>query len=199
MNNWFSEENLQGSQVKLVPLDKSHKERLVDAANDGDLWKLWYTGVPSAETIDQYLEVALQQKQMQQSQPFVVICQHTGKLLGSTRFCRMEVHNKRLEIGYTWYRKSVQRSAVNTETKLLLLSHAFESKKVNAVEFRTHWMNFASRKAIAGLGAKQDGVLRSHVVLADGSVRDTVIFSIIRAEWPMVKNHLQFRLENYLS
>ena len=119
----------------------------------------------------------------------------TGDIVGSTRYFNVDAKNRRLEIGHTWYAKRVQRTAVNTECKLLLLTHAFEALGCIAVEFRTHFFNFASREAIARIGAKQDGILRNHQVMPDGTLRDTVVFSIIAPEWPTVKRHLAFRLE----
>jgi RimJ/RimL family protein N-acetyltransferase len=127
--------------------------------------------------------------------PFAVRDNATGDIVGSTRYFNVDAANRRLEIGHTWYAKRAQRTAINTECKLLLLTHAFEKLKCIAVEFRTHWFNHASREAIARLGAKQDGVLRNHQILPDGSYRDTVVFSIIESEWPAVKRQLTFLLE----
>jgi len=197
MNDWVSEKNLTGEHVLLRSLSMKDKAGLLESANDGELWKLWYTAIPSEKTIDDYINEAERQQEARLSLPFVVICQKTGKTLGTTRFCNIDSVNQRLEIGHTWYRKSAQRSPVNTETKLLLLSYAFEELEAIAVEFRTHWINHASRNAILRLGAKQDGVLRNHQKLADGSIRDTVVFSIIETEWPTVKNNLLFKLNQY--
>ena len=127
--------------------------------------------------------------------PFVVRANETGEIVGCTRYFHVDAPNRRLEIGYTWYAKRAQRTAINTECKILLLAHAFETLECVAVEFRTHWFNHASREAIARLGAKQDGVLRNHQISPDGSYRDTVVFSIIESEWPAVKRHLAFRLD----
>jgi RimJ/RimL family protein N-acetyltransferase len=127
--------------------------------------------------------------------PFVVRANATGEIVGCTRYFHVDAANRRLEIGYTWYAKRTQRTAINTECKILLLTHAFETLKCIAVEFRTHWFNHASREAIARLGAKQDGVLRNHQISPDGSYRDTVVFSIIESEWPAVKQHLRYLLE----
>jgi RimJ/RimL family protein N-acetyltransferase len=168
---------------------------LVEAASDGELWRLWYTAIPSAATIDQYIDSALIEQQHGRALPFVVVDQHSGAVLGSTRFCNASPADKRVEIGHPWYAKSAQRSAVNTECKQLLLTHAFEVLDSIAVEFRTHWHNHASRAAIARLGAKQDGVLRHHQRSADGCYRDTVVFSIIDSEWPTVKQSLAFNLD----
>lgn len=188
---------LQSETVKLLPLHQSHADGLVQAASDGSLWELWFTSVPSPASIQNYIAEALKQQEQGLSLPFVVVEKHSGKIIGSTRFCHADAVNTRLEIGYTWYGKSYQRSSVNSECKLMLLQHAFETLKVIAVEFRTHWHNHGSRQAIARLGAKQDGVLRNHQQLPDGSYRDTVVFSIINSEWPSVKNNLMFRLAKY--
>ncbi|WP_286264862.1 GNAT family N-acetyltransferase [Thalassotalea atypica] len=194
MSTWLQELELIGEHVKLVPLSSEHRNALVEASSDGELSTLWFTQVPSEQTIDTYLEVAFKDKSNGTALPFVVLDKDTNQLLGCTRFCNAVTKNKRVEIGYTWYRKSVQRTIVNTECKYLLLSHAFENLKAIAVEFRTHWHNHASRNAIARLGAKQDGVLRNFSVEPDGAYRDTVVFSIINNEWPSVKKSLAFKL-----
>ncbi|GAB1309538.1 GNAT family protein [Urechidicola sp. KH5] len=194
MNTWLQPVILKGTSIKLVPLDFSHKEGLLAAASDGELWNLWYTSVPSKETVDRYLENALINHTML---PFAVIDNNSGSVIGSTRYCNVEPKNLRLEIGYTWYAKSYQRTSINTQCKLALLTHAFEILNCNAVEFRTHYFNEASRNAITRLGAKQDGVLRNHRVDADGSLRDTVVFSIIKSEWPIIKKHLKFKLRTF--
>lgn len=194
---WLKCMELTGSRISLVPLAYQHKEPLLAAAADGNLWELWYTGVPGKKTIDHYIEFALKEQKEGHSLPFAVKDNHSGKILGSTRFCHAEASNKRLEIGYTWYAKSVQKTSVNTECKYLLLKHAFEQLACIAVEFRTHWHNQASRAAIARLGAKQDAVLRNHKIMPDGSYRDTVVFSIIENEWPAVKTSLQHRINRY--
>ena len=180
--------------MKLIPIDTSHKDGLLKAASNGKLWELWYTAVPSEQTIDQYLEQALKDKDEGTAYPFSVISQVSGEVIGSTRYLNIDKEHRRLEIGNTWYAKSFQRSAVNTECKYLLLEHAFERLNSVAVEFRTHWHNHRSRAAIERLGAKQDGILRNHRIDADGCYRDTVVYSIIESEWPTVKKSLKFRL-----
>ncbi|MCJ2376709.1 GNAT family N-acetyltransferase [Vibrio sp. ZSDZ34] len=195
---WLKDIELNSDVVRLVPLQKEHRDDLVNAAADGKLWTLWFTSVPSEHSIDDYIETALQDKKLGRSLPFVVIEKSTNKVIGSTRFCNADPKNKRLEIGYTWYAKRYQRSAVNSHCKRLLLQHAFESLDVIAVEFRTHWHNQKSRSAIARLGAKQDGVLRNHQKMSDGSYRDTVVFSIIDQEWPVVRKSLDHKLAEYL-
>ncbi len=198
MGNWLQEIELCGKQIKLVPLTVSHKEELLEAASDGELWKLWYTSVPSSENIETYLDIALSEQKSGSSLPFVVFSLKTNKIIGCTRYCNMEKQNRRLEIGYTWYAKSSQRTGVNTECKYLLLQYAFEKLDCIAVEFRTNWFNYSSRNAITRLGAKQDGVLRSHRIDANGILRDTVVFSIIQMEWPVIKKSLEYEMGKYL-
>lgn len=185
---------LSGRHVRLEPLAMIHHDTLVEAASDGDLWKLWYTSVPAPEAMRAWIDTALAMRD-QQALPFVIRDMRDDSIVGSTRYFNVDPHNRRLEIGHTWHAQRAQRTGINTEAKLLLLGHAFEALQCIAVEFRTHWMNHRSREAIARLGAKQDGVLRQHQRMADGSLRDTVVFSIIDAEWPTVKRHLQYKLE----
>ncbi|UAB71960.1 GNAT family N-acetyltransferase [Vibrio sp. SCSIO 43132] len=193
-NMWLNDVELDSMTIKLVPLSEAHLSELVLAATDGELWKLWFTSVPSKENINEYISNALEQKSKGLALPFVVVEKSSGKVIGSTRFCNADSVNKRVEVGYTWYSKSFQRTSVNTECKLLLLKHAFETLDAIAVELRTSWHNQASRAAIARLGAKQDGVLRNHQKLANGGYRDTVVFSIINTEWLSVKESLEFKL-----
>jgi len=170
-----------------------HGPGLAAAIRDGDLDKLWYTIVPAPEGIDAWITSGLAQQAAGRALPFVVRRQRDGLIVGSTRFMNIEESQRRLEIGTTFYASSVHKSALNTECKRLLLAHAFESLGCLAVEFRTHWFNQRSRDAIAKLGAKQDGVLRNHQRLPDGSLRDTVVFSILDTEWPAVRRHLTVR------
>ncbi|PID46051.1 MAG: GNAT family N-acetyltransferase [Proteobacteria bacterium] len=194
---WLKDIELESQTVKLVPLSETHADALVEAATDGELWRLWFTSVPNIDSINKYISTALEQKTKGLTLPFVVVEKSSGQVIGSTRFCNADPVNQRVEIGYTWYRKSFQRSSCNTECKLMLLTHAFETLNVIAVEFRTNWHNQASRAAIARLGAKQDGVLRNHQKMANGGYRDTVVFSIINAEWLSVKESLEFKLRAY--
>jgi len=196
MSNWLKDINLEGNLVKLIPLQLEHKEDLVKAASDGKLWKLWYTSVPSEKTVNDYINFAISENQAGRSHGFAVIDKSNNKVIGSTRYCNA-INDNRVEIGYTWYAKSTQRTGINTECKHLLLTHAFEKLNCIAVEFRTNWHNLASRNAIARLGAKQDGVLRNHLIDADGSYRDTVVFSITKEEWPTVKKSLAFKMIDY--
>jgi len=194
---WLEEAELESISIKLSPLRVEHADALVLAASDGNLWELWFTSVPSKESINSYISHALNEQAKGLALPFVVIDKASGKIVGSTRFCHADVLNQRVEVGYTWYSKSSQRSSMNTECKTLLLTHAFEVLDAIAVEFRTHWHNQASRRAIARLGAKQDGVLRNHQKMPNGSYRDTVVFSIINLEWPAVKMSLLHKLARY--
>ena len=186
---------LKGAIATLEPLAREHEAALAKAAADGELWRLWYTGVAPPDKMAEYVATALDQRARLDAMPFVVRENATGEVVGCTRYFNVDVAHRRLEIGHTWYAKRVQRTGLNTECKLLLLAHAFEKLQCIAVEFRTHWFNHASRVAIARLGAKQDGVLRNHQLMPDGAKRDTVVFSIIDSEWPAVKRHLQFQLE----
>jgi RimJ/RimL family protein N-acetyltransferase len=179
--------HLQGTSVSLEPLEQAHIADIRNAAADGELWKLFFTSVPAPEQTQQWLDTALAMQSQQKAIPFVVREKSGGKIVGSTRFCNIDHQHQRLEIGYTWYSQSVQRSAINTECKLLLLTHAFEVLNCIAVEFRTDWFNRRSQAAIERLGAKRDGVLRNHMILPDGRIRDTVVYSILQNEWPGLK------------
>ena len=197
MKNWFGEIQLEGELVSLVPLQDLHKNDLLAAAADGSLWELWYTSVPSDKNIDNYIQEALRQKDTKAGYPFAVFHKPSGKFIGSTRYCNAATEHRRLEIGYTWYAKSFQRTGVNTECKFLLLKHAFEYMNCIAVEFKTNFHNFKSRTAISRLGAKQDGILRNHRINPDGSYRDSVVFSITNHEWPNVKRTLDYEMKRF--
>ena len=194
MTPWIDELILDGKSITLLPLEASHQKELLAAAADGELWKLWYTSVPSATTISDYINTAIAARKAGTAYPFVVWHKSSQKIIGSTRFYSLEAHNKRLDIGFTWYAQSFQQTRVNTECKFLLLQHAFESLNCIAVQFLTDWHNLRSRQAIARLGAKQDGVLRHHRLNPDGSFRDSVVFSITNNEWPGVKKNLNLKL-----
>ena len=186
---------LEGRHATLEPLARKHEADLKRAAADGELWQLWYTSVPAPEKTRSYIDAALSMREDLGAMPFAVRDNASGEIVGCTRYFNVDAANRRLEIGHTWYAKRAQRTAINTECKLLLLTHAFEMLACIAVEFRTHRFNHASREAIARLGAKQDGVLRNHQILPDGSYRDTVVFSIIESEWQAVKRNLVFLLD----
>jgi RimJ/RimL family protein N-acetyltransferase len=185
---------LTGDVVTLEPLAAAHHDGLVAAVQDGELWKLWYTSVPDPAGMAAEIRRRLALQEQGSMLPFTVRRTDTGAVIGMTTYMNIDAENHRLEIGSTFTAAGSQRSGANAESKLLLLSHAFETLECIAVEFRTHWMNQQSREAIARLGAKQDGVLRSHTRMADGSLRDTVVFSILASEWLTVKRGLQFRL-----
>ncbi|MBM1107529.1 GNAT family N-acetyltransferase [Aurantibacter crassamenti] len=197
MSAWLKEVELIGEVVKLTPLKASHKQQLLAAASDGELWNLWYTWVPSKNDIDSFIEIALAQKENQTALPFVVIDLKSDKVIGTTRFMNADSENRRLEIGSTWYAASSQRTGINTECKYLLLQHAFEKLNCIAIEFRTNWFNYRSRNAILRLGAKQDGVLRNHRIDSNGILRDTVVFSIISMEWPVIKKSLKYEIDKH--
>ncbi|GAA3283917.1 GNAT family N-acetyltransferase [Paenarthrobacter aurescens] len=188
---------LTGQFVTLEPLSQEHHDGLVDAARDGDLWKLWYTSVPAPEGMAAEIDRRLRLQAEGSMLPFATRSNATGELIGMTTYMNIDSETPRLEIGSTWNAASAHGTGTNPDSKLLLLRHAFETLGCPAVEFRTHWMNQQSREAIARLGAKQDGVLRSHSRSEDGALRDTVVFSILEHEWPAVRNGLEFRLAKY--
>lgn len=187
---------LKGRHVTLEPLAISQHDDLVAAVSDGQLWKLWYTSVPRPEAMRAEIERRLGLQAQGSMLPFVLRRSGAGgAICGMSTFMHIDADNRRVEIGSTWTAASAQRTGVNTEAKLLLLRHAFDTLDCIAVEFRTHVMNQQSRAAIARLGARQDGVLRNHIIMPDGSLRDTVVFSIIASEWPAVKHNLLFKLD----
>ncbi|GEM74479.1 GNAT family N-acetyltransferase [Vibrio sagamiensis] len=194
---WLQDIQLESEDFKLIPMQREHASKLISAASDGQLWDLWFTSVPNKDSIQSYIDIALEQKLYGTGLPFVVIDKRTECIVGSTRFCSADLKNKRVEIGYTWYSKQYQRSSCNTTCKKLMLEYAFEQLGAIAVELRTNWHNHPSRAAIARLGAKQDGVLRNHQKLDSGGYRDTVVFSIINSEWPAVKIALEYKLNKY--
>ena len=190
---------LRGKYVTLEPLSLDHHDGLVAAASDGELWNLWYTSVPRPEAMKAEIERRLAAQESGSMVPFTTRLNDPatgapGKVVGMTTYMNIDAGLPRVEIGSTWNAASVQGTGTNPDSKRLLLTHAFETLGCVAVEFRTHWMNMQSREAIARLGAKQDGVLRAHTAMPDGSLRDTVVFSILAAEWPQVRNGLDFRL-----
>ena len=189
---WRDQPVLDGDHVILRRMVRSDGPAIVAAASDGKLWELFYTAVPGAETIDAYLDGAKNETGYGRAMPFVVIDKANGEVVGATRYMRMRPDAKRLEIGTTFYAQSAQRSPINSEAKLLLLTHAFEVMGCLCVQFRTDAFNFPSQRAIERLGAKRDGVLRNHGIM-DGRNRDTVVYSVIASEWEGVKRNLQMR------
>jgi RimJ/RimL family protein N-acetyltransferase len=195
---WTTAPTLRGRHVSLEPLRVDHAGELRDSLGGGELSSLWYTNVPPPAQARDYVVAALDMQAQGRALAFVVR-DANGAVVGSTRYYDLDATVPRVQIGYTFYAPRVQRTGLNTEAKLLLLAHAFEAMGCICVGFETSWFNHASRAAIARLGAKQDGVIRSHRRHADGSVRDTVAFSIIESEWPAVKRNLQHRLERHES
>jgi RimJ/RimL family protein N-acetyltransferase len=187
---------LRGQHVTLLPLNMSHEGDLVEAVKDGELWRHWYTLIPSPEKMGEEIKRRLKLQDQGSMLPFAVMA--SGKAVGMTTYMNIDAPNKRLEIGSTWYRANVQRTPLNTECKRLLLTHAFEQLQCIAVEFRTHFFNQQSRRAIERLGAKLDGILRNHAINthpdAVGALRDTCVYSILNTEWPSVKAHLDYQL-----
>jgi RimJ/RimL family protein N-acetyltransferase len=188
---------LEGHGVRLEPLTPEHREALVTAASDGRLWELWFTSVPTPQEAAGYIQDALTGQRNGHMLPWVVRELTSGEIVGTTRYHDIVSAIDRVEIGYTWYAGRWQRTHVNTACKLLLLAHAFDSLGCKVVGLRTDRFNVASQRAIAGLGAHQDGVLRHHQARRDGTARDSVMFSILLAEWPDVKRHLTLRLARH--
>lgn len=186
---------LIGRRAILEPLSPSHAGDLSEAVAADDLWKTWYTHIPAPDAMADEIEARLAKQRAGALAPWAVVDAATGRAVGMTTYLNPVPENRRLEIGSTWLGRRSQRTGINVEAKLLLLTRAFDELGCLGVEFRTHWHNQQSRAAIARLGAKQDGVLRSHVVWRDGTIRDTVVFSIIEGEWPTVRHSLMARLD----
>jgi len=195
-NPFLQDTQLSGKHVRLVPLSMAHHDALIEAVKDGELWRHWYTFIPTPEKMADEISRRLNLHQQGSMLPFAVL--QEGKAVGMTTYMNIDAPNKRVEIGSTWYRANVQRSSLNTECKRLLLAHAFEQLNCIAVEFRTHFFNQQSRNAIERLGAKLDGILRNHAINthpdAVGALRDTCVYSILNTEWPSVKAHLDYQL-----
>jgi len=190
---WPDDVTLSGRHATLLPLAPVHAPALADAARDGDLWQLWFTSVPAPEAMAAEIARRLALREAGSMLPFAVL-DAAGVPAGMTTYMHIDAANRRVEIGSTWYARRVQRTPLNTECKRMLLAHAFEQLDCIAVEFRTHRLNQPSRRAIERLGAQLDGVLRSHMRLADGTLRDTAVYSITAAEWPSVRRHLDHQL-----
>lgn len=190
---WAEPVSLSGEHASLVPLDQSHAADLREASADGELHRLWYTTIPAPEQVAAEIDRRLSLLGAGSMVPFAVL-DAGGKAVGMTTFMNIDHLNRRLEIGSTWYRKSVQRTPLNTECKLLLLGHAFETLDAIAVEFRTHVLNRQSRAAIERLGARFDGILRAHMVMPNGTIRDTAVYSVTAPEWPAVRANLLWRI-----
>ena len=191
--SWLQAVTLQGPHATLAPLSHEHAEGLRDATRDGQLWQLWYTAVPSPDGMTAEIDRRLGLHAKGLMLPWTVL-DAAGRIVGMTTYMNVDAANRRVEIGSTWYRRDVQRSPLNTQCKRLLLAHAFEQLDCIAVEFRTHRLNTQSRRAIERLGAQLDGILRSHQISPNGSLRDTAVYSITAPEWPTVKAHLDWQL-----
>jgi len=190
---WLEPVSLSGPHAQLKPLSPDHCAGLTEAVADGELWKLWYTAVPTPDGMRKEIDRRLALQAAGSMLPWTVF-DADGRIAGMTTYMNVDAPNRRVEIGSTWYARRVQRSAVNTQCKLLLLAHAFEKLDCIAVEFRTHFFNHQSRRGIERLGAKLDGILRSHQLAPNGTLRDTVVYSIIASEWPTVRAHLDYQL-----
>ncbi|WP_299348402.1 GNAT family protein [uncultured Shimia sp.] len=190
---WPDPVTLTGTHVSVAPLSQAHAGDLAEASADGDLSTLWYTFVPAPDGITDEIDNRLAQQHAGSMLPFAIL-DPSGKAVGMTTYMNIDAPNRRLEIGSTWYRKSVQRGPMNTECKFLMLRHAFETLDCIAVEFRTHRLNMQSRRAIERLGAQQDGILRNHMIMPNGTLRDTAVYSIIATEWPAVRANLEHRM-----
>lgn len=188
---------LESEAIRLEPLTRDHAADLTAAASDGSLWELWFTSVPRPEETAAYIETALAGQTAGHMLPWVVRDKASGKIIGSTRYHDIIPAADRVEIGYTWYAKSFQRTHANTHAKILLFSHAFETVGCKVVGLRTDNFNFRSQRAIEALGAKKDGVIRHHAVRRDGTPRDSVMYSVLASEWPDVKRHLLHRLARF--
>ena len=191
--SWPAPVELRGEHAALVPLAREHEPGLIDATRDGELWKLWYTAVPSPEGMAAEIQRRLSLQSSGSMLPFTVL-DASGQIAGMSTYMNIDATYQRVEIGSTWYANRVQRTPLNTQCKLLLLAHAFEALACIAVEFRTHRLNTQSRRAIERLGAQLDGILRAHQVSPNGAVRDTAVYSITAPEWPAVKAHLEWQL-----
>jgi N-acetyltransferase len=194
---WPETVTLAGTHARLEPLSPHHHDDLAEAVADGALWRLWYTRIPAPEQMAAEIERRLGLRAAGSMLPFAVIEVASGRAVGMTTYMNIDATNRRVEIGSTWYRSSVQRTPINTECKLMLLGHAFETLSCIAVEFRTHFFNHQSRRAIERLGAKLDGIMRNHIRMPDGTLRDTCVYSIIEAEWPTLRRHLSFQLDRH--
>jgi RimJ/RimL family protein N-acetyltransferase len=191
---WLQPVTLRSGRVTLEPLERRHEAGLAEAVRDGELWRLWYTAVPAPEAMGAEIGRRLGLQAAGSMLPFAVVDGGAGRAVGMTTYMNVDAANRRVEIGSTWYCRGVQRTDLNTRCKLLLLGHAFEGLACIAVEFRTHFLNHQSRRGIERLGAKLDGILRCHQIGANGTLRDTCVYSVVAAEWPTVKAHLEFQL-----
>ncbi len=186
--------SLVGRYVRLEPLSEVHREELIEAISDGELWNLFVTLVPRVDGIDEFIANAISAHDNGDGLAFATIDKASGRVVGSTRFMKANLPNKRLEIGFTFIAQSYQKTMINTEAKLLMLTHAFDVMALNLVEFITDYLNHTSRNAILRLGAKQEGIMRNHMIMPDGRVRDSVLFSITNYDWTGIKQNLTYKL-----
>ena len=191
----FEKITLEGKLVRLEPLANKHKEGLSEAINDGELWKLFFTSVPHSNYLDHFLATADNVHKTSSGLAFATIDKKNNKVIGSTRYLNSALEHKRTEIGFTFLAKGAQKTLLNTEAKLLMLAHAFETLELNRVAFVTDFLNKNSQRAIKRLGAKEEGMLRNHMVMPDGRIRDSMFYSICKHEWPSIKQNLLFKLE----
>lgn len=191
---WPAPIELHGDHARLMPLAPAHHDGLVEAVSDGELWNLWYTTVPRPEQMRAEIDRRLRLQDQGSMLPFVIIRAVDRRVVGMTTYMNIDAANRRLEIGSTWYAVGAQRTPINTECKQLLLAHAFETLDCVAVEFRTSFLNLQSRRAIERLGAKLDGILRCHMRMPNGTLRDTCVYSITAGDWPAVKTHLDWQM-----
>jgi len=197
MRQWIKPFELSGKYINLKPLTIGYCSDLITAVEDGNLWHLWFTSIPHPDGMAEEIERRLNLQKNYEMVPFVILDANTGLAIGMTTYCRLDPKNLRLEIGYTWYRKSYQKTPANTECKLMLLDYAFQQLGCAAVEFRTNAFNFNSRRAIERLGARLDGILRSARIMPNGVICDSYVYSILSCEWPAVKANLQYKLSYY--
>lgn len=190
---------LSNDLVRLEPLDLKHEDDLSQAVLPGELWKTWYTRVPAPDHVTVEIQNRLTMQEEHRLAPWAIVDPASNRAVGMTTFLNLNPAHRRLEIGSTWIGRDAQGTGINPAMKLLLLSRAFEELGCIAVEFRTHWHNHQSRAAIAGLGAKQDAVLRNHIIMDNGTIRDTVVFSILDTEWPSVKVGLEHRISKHVT
>jgi RimJ/RimL family protein N-acetyltransferase len=193
-STWPPPDTLRGKLVTVEPLRREHHDGVVGIVEDGELWNLWYTKVPAPDGVRAEIERRLALQERGSMLPFVIRDNASGTLVGMTSYMNIDADNVRVEIGSTWYAARAQRTGINTECKFLMLEHAFETLHCVAVEFRTHFVNHQSRRAIERLGARLDGILRSHIKMANGTLRDTCVYSIIAPEWPTVRAHLEWQM-----
>ena len=195
--NWLTPVTFKGKYATLVPLSIEHTDNLIKAVKDGELWKLWYAMVPSPENMLNEINHRLDYQSKNLMLPFTVIDSKTHKVVGMTTYSQVDNVNKRFDIGFTWYAKTHQKTALNTECKLLLLTHAFENLKSIAVGFRVDYLNKPSQRAVERLGAKYEGMIRNYAIMFDGTIRDMCLYSILPSEWPRIKSHLNYLLEKH--